>query len=64
MTELERIFEKWPARMPAQAAMRVLGLSRNTFFARVREGCVRYAQDGARARKMYLTEDVRRMAGV
>jgi predicted DNA-binding transcriptional regulator AlpA len=64
MDEVKRMLERWPVRMPAAPAMRILGLSRNTFYARVKEGCVRYAQDGPRARKVYMTEDVRRMAGL
>ena len=64
MDEVKRILERWPARMPAAAAMRLLGVGKKAFFRRVREGCVPYAHDGPGTRKMYLTRAVCDMAGI
>lgn len=58
----ERIRRMYPAGMPAQAAARVLGVCRNTFFARVRDGGIAYA-DAPGRRRLYSTEAVLRAAG-
>ena len=62
--EIGMIVRRYPYAMPAGVAMRVLGLSQNTFYRRVREKCVRYVQDGASARKKYLTDHVLEMRGI
>lgn len=62
--EIGMFVRRYPHAMPAGVAMRVLGLSSNTFYRRVREKCVRYVQDGPGSRKLYLTEPILQMRGI
>ena len=61
---VEQIVRRWPVSMPAMEAAELLGLSRNTFHRRVREGAVRFIQDGPMAKRRYSTDWILMMRGI
>ena len=58
------IRRQYPGAMPAQAAMRVIGVSRNTFFSMVKDGRLQHTRTSQNGRRNYLTASVLQCAGM